>query len=402
MDIRKFSLKKVFEVLGPGLITAAMVLGPGTLTVCSKAGATMQYSTLWVIVVSVFFMIYFTRMAARVGCISSKSLLSIVEQNYGRTLSILMGLSVCFSCAGFQTGNTVGIGLSMDTLFGGGIAIWAVLFLVVTLAFIWTSSNFYNLLEKVMVFLVILMIVAFAGNLFRARIDGVELLKGFIPSVPSDVSILIAIASTSFSVAAAAGQVYMVQGKNWHLEDLKKGLRDAVVGIVTLGTLSAIIIVTSAAVLAPKGIQVNSAIDMALQLEPLLGPLAKWLFLIGLFAASFSSYVANAVMSGIFLADALHLGQSVNDKWVKVFASVVLALSTLVAVFFDSNPIQLIIFAQAMTVLGAPLVAVVLCFLSNNKRIMGVHKNSLSENIILNMATIWVIFLSAKQLLSLV
>lgn len=402
MNTRKFSLKRIFELLGPGLITAAMVLGPGTLTVCSKAGVTMQYSTLWVIVVSVFFMIYFTRMAAKVGCISSKTLLSMVEENYGRTLSVFMGLSVCFSCAGFQTGNTIGIGLSMDTLLGGGIALWAVIFFLVTLIFIWTSSNFYNLLEKIMVFLVLLMIIAFSGNLFRSKPDSIALLKGFIPSVPSDISILIAIASTSFSVAAAAGQVYMVQGKNWHLSDLKKGLRDAVVGIVILGVLSAIIIITSAAVLAPKGIEINSAIDMALQLEPLLGSFAKWLFLIGLFAASFSSYVANAVMSGIFFADALHLGQSVNNRWVRLFASLVLGLSTFVAILFDSNPIQLIIFAQAMTVLGAPLVAVVLCFLSNNRRVMGKYKNTLSENIILQIATVWILYLSSKQLLSLV
>lgn len=117
------------------------------------------------------------------------------------------------------------------------------------------------------------------------------------------------------------------------MNDLKKGLRDAATGIIFLCSLSAIIIITSAAVLAPKRITVNSAIDMAMQLEPLLGFFAKWLFLIGLFAASFSSFLANSVLSGMFLADALGLGKTINDKWVKIFSSILLVVCSGIAAF---------------------------------------------------------------------
>lgn len=395
------SIKKIFESFGPGLITAAMVLGPGTITVCSRAGATTGYTLLWIIALSAVFMIFLTRISAKIGCVSSKSLLKNTEEQYGRGIAVLMGGCVCFSCAGFQTGNTIGIGLSMNALFGGNLVLWALIFLLLTLVFIWTSNNFYSLLEKIMTVLVLLMIVAFIGNLFYVDLNGLELVKGFIPSVPSDLNLAIAIASTSFSVAGAAGQAYMVQGKNWKLPDLKKGLRDATAGIAVLCLLSCIIVITSAAVLFPKGIQVQSAVDMALQLEPLLGAFAKWLFLIGLFAASFSSYVANAVMSGIFLADALHLGSSINDRWVKILASCVLLLGTLVPIVFKSNPIQLIIFAQSMTILGAPVAAIVLFLISNNKKVMGEYRNTLLINIIVSLATLWVVYLSVKQLISL-
>ncbi|MDU1892419.1 MAG: Nramp family divalent metal transporter [Dysgonomonas sp.] len=402
MNTKTPFFQQLLSSFGPGLITAALVLGPGTITVCSNVGATTGYTMLWVVVVSCIFMICMTRVAAKMGCVSPLSLLTNVENNYGRVVSILVGLSVCFSCAGFQTGNTVGVGISMNELFGGSIPIWTILFLTVTLIFIWTSNNFYSLLEKTMIFLVLIMIVAFVGNLFFIEIDGVDLVKGLVPSAPSNKALWIAVASTSFSVAGAAGQAYMVQGKNWKVGDLKKGLRDATVGILILSSLGIIIIITSAAILHPQGITIKSAVDMGLQLEPFLGSLGKWLFLIGLFATSLSSYVSNAALGGMFLCEALHLGKSINDRWVKVFASGILVFGTIIAIIFGSNPIQLIVFAQSMTIFGAPIVAVVILFLSNNKKVMGQYRNPLILNIILVIATAWAIYISINQLISLI
>ncbi|WP_029902556.1 Nramp family divalent metal transporter [Prevotella sp. 10(H)] len=402
MKIKLPYLQQLTSSFGPGLITAALVLGPGTITVCSNVGATTGYSMLWVMVVSCLFMISMTRVAAKMGCVSPLSLLTNIENNYGRIVAILVGFSVCFSCSGFQTGNTIGVGISMNELFGGNIAMWTSIFLIVTLIFIWTSNNFYSLLEKTMIFLVLIMIVAFVGNLFFIDIDGGNMLKGLIPSVPSNKVLWIAVASTSFSVAGAAGQAYMVQGKKWKVEDLKKGLRDATFGILILSGLGIIIVITSAAILHPQGITIKNAVDMGLQLEPFLGSLGKWLFLIGLFATSFSSYVSNAALGGMFLCEALHLGKSINDRWVKVFASGILVLGTVIAIIFGSNPIQLIVFAQSMTILGAPIVAVAILFLSNNKKVVGEYKNSHALNAILTIATVWAIFISVNQLIALI
>jgi len=394
--------QQLFSSFGPGLITAALVLGPGTITVCSNVGATTGYTMIWVVVISCLFMLSMTRVAAKMGCVSPLSLLTNVENNYGRLVAVLVGFSVCFSCAGFQTGNTVGVGISMNELFGGNIPIWTIAFLIVTLIFIWTSNNFYSLLEKTMIFLVLIMIVAFVGNLFFIEIDGGNLVKGLIPTAPSNKALWIAVASTSFSVAGAAGQAYMVQGKNWKVQDLKKALRDATMGILILSSLGLIIIITSAAILHPQGITIKNAVDMGLQLEPFLGSLGKWLFLIGLFATSLSSYVSNAALGGMFLCEALHLGKSINDRWVKVFASGILVFGTVIAIIFGSNPIQLIVFAQSMTIFGAPIVAVVILLMSNNKKVMGQYRNSTVLNIILGIATIWAIYISINQLIALI
>ena len=54
--------------IGPGLITAALVLGPGSIVASSRAGAESGYGLVWVLVLASFFMMTFTAMGARLGC----------------------------------------------------------------------------------------------------------------------------------------------------------------------------------------------------------------------------------------------------------------------------------------------------------------------------------------------
>jgi hypothetical protein len=50
--------------LGPGLIAAAPVFGPGKVTIASIMGASYGFSLLWIVAVAMFFMVIFTTMAA--------------------------------------------------------------------------------------------------------------------------------------------------------------------------------------------------------------------------------------------------------------------------------------------------------------------------------------------------
>ncbi|WP_020611190.1 NRAMP family divalent metal transporter [Sediminispirochaeta bajacaliforniensis] len=400
MDKKEKGISRLAFLLGPGVITAATVLGPGSITVSSKSGALMEYSVLWAVVIAGVFMATFTRMAARIGCLNDDSLLNIVRTKQHPVLAVVVGLSVFLIAGGFQTGNNIGVGLAMDAMFGGGMMLWAPIFTIIALLFIWISRDFYKLLEKVMMTLVVIMIVAFIANVFMAAPSVGKIALGLVPSQPKIWGLVIAISATSFSIAAAAYQAYLVQGKGWSAAFLKKAQRDATIGIVILCGLAALIMITSAAVLAPRGIGVKSAVDMAIQLEPLLGPLAKLLFLFGLLAASFSSFVSNAVLGGMFLSDGFGLGKSLNDISVKVFTTLLLLFSTTLAVILKTNPIEVLVVAQASTILGGPLVAIVLLLLGNNKDVLQEHTNKPVTNVIAVLAILWISYLSYNQLMA--
>ena len=161
---------------------------------------------------------------------------------------------------------------------------------------------------------------------------------------------------------------------------------------------SAVIMITSAAVLKPAGITVTSAADMALQLEPLLGRAARWLFLIGLWAGAFSSFIVNAMIGGTFLADSLGLGSRLGDRGPRVLGSVVMLFGAAVAMAAGRNPIQLLVMAQATTILGVPLMAAVLLILANRRDVLPeALRNRLASNLVGGLGLAWLLGLSLRQ-----
>lgn len=385
--------------IGPGLITAAVVVGPGSITVCSKLGATMGYSVLWTILISSIMMITFTRIGTMIGIMSNESFLSTVSKKYGFLVSMMMGGSVFFITTGFQIGNNIGVGLALETLFDGSTWFWALIFTIISFVFLWSSNSFYSLLEKLMTALVFIMVISFFGNLFIIRPNMGEILRGLVPHRPKSFSLIIAVSATTFSVAAASFQAYLVRAKGWTKKDLSEGLKDSVIGIVIVSIICMVIIITSAAVLEPAGITVNSAVEMAMQLEPLLGSFAKWMFLFGLWAGSFSSFIVNAMIGGTFLADGLGLGSSLNSLWSKIFASLIMILGTTATAMLGENPIQLLVITQATTIFGVPLIALFMIILSNDHRMMGEYRSGFITNAIGSVAVLWLIYLSYRQFL---
>src|SRR5690606_13884968 len=122
--------------------------------------------------------------------------------------------------------------------------------------------------------------------------------------------------------------------------------------------------------LHPEGITVNSAADMALQLESLFGSFARVVFSIGLFAAAFSSLMVNAVMGGGLLADGLGLGRNMDDNMPKIFTAVALLLGMIIAIFFKGDVIYALIIAQASSIFAVPLIAAGMFLILNNKKVM--------------------------------
>jgi len=111
---------------------------------------------------------------------------------------------------------------------------------------------------------------------------------------------------------------------------------------------------------------------MAIQLEPLLGKSAKWLFCLGLWGASFSSFLGNAVIGGTLLSDGLGVGGRVAGKWARLIAIGVMLIGMTVAVLSNRfSPIKVIIVAQATTIITVPLACFMIFWLANKKEIVG-------------------------------
>ncbi len=122
----------------------------------------------------------------------------------------------------------------------------------------------------------------------------------------------------------------------------------------------------------------KNPIEVADALQETFGTSAKIIFCCGLFSAAYSSFLVNSMIGGFLLADGLNLGSRPEDKWPRIMTTVALLTGMVIALAtilleFDRTPT--IIFAQAVTVLGAPLIAGVLLWLTSREDVMGSAKN---------------------------
>lgn len=357
--------------LGPGIITAALVFGPGSLTLTSKLGSLYGYDLLWVVLLSTLLMMSFTSMGARIGLATKQSLLQTFKTKWGSWASISAGLGIFFVCASFQAGNSIGAGLSFAESFSTSANPWIIFISLLAIALLFFKS-FYRILEKVMMIMVGMMLVSFMVTLIVAKPGLEDVAAGLYPTIPTgSLLLIIAMVASSFSVAGAFYQSYLVQAKGWQRVEVKDVKRESFTGIFILGLISSMILLSAASILHPQGIQVNAATDMGKALEPLYGSWATGVFMLGLFGASFSSLIGNATIGGTLFADALSLGSSLNSKSVRALIMLVIVLGAGIAIAFGRLPLELIVFAQGVTVFAVPFIGLGLLMVANDKEIMG-------------------------------
>ena len=376
--------RRWYQRIGPGLITACVVIGPGSILTSSKVGSTYGYSMSWVVVMAVVFMMVYTSLGAKLGAVADQSPGTLIAQRAGRWLSVLIGIGVFFISAAFQFGNNLGVHSAFRVYVDFDYIIVA--FNALTLLFLLGFRNLYRAVERLMMTFVALMLISFAANLLFAKPDLVELAGGLVPGRAAilDISVL-GLVGTTFVITAAFFQAYLVQQKGWGKGELREGLIDARVGSVIMALITLMIMSTAAAVLRGKLNDNSSIIDIANQLEPLFGARGQALFCLGLFSAAYSSFLVNSMIGGFILSDGLGLGSKPTDVGPKLFTAVVMLTGMGVALFVIKSgirPVPAIVAAQAVTVVAAPLMAGALLWLCNSRDIMGEHRNGPVVNVL--------------------
>nr|WP_121270759.1 Nramp family divalent metal transporter [Pedobacter schmidteae] len=370
------NLKKWLVSIGPGIVTAAIVFGPSKITITSKMGAMYGYSLLWVAVVAVFFMIVFTSISSRIGLASDVSLLSTIRNHYGKWVSICMGIGIFLVAASFQAGNSIGVGIAVGEATGTPPARWIILFNAIAIGLLF-FRNFYKTLERLVITIVTLMLFSFLTTMFLSKPDVTGIVKGFVPSIPvGSGGLLIAFFASCFSIVGAFYQSYLIQARKKISPDLVLDNSKGLAGMIILGVMSSVLMICGAAVLHEQGIPVNKASDMARALEPLFGHNAALLFLIGLFGSSFSSLVGNATIGGSLLSDGFGYGSQLDSKVVKALIALVMIIGASIAIGYEKPPLELIIFAQSVTIFLVPFIGAAMYMLANKRSLMGGYVNT--------------------------
>ncbi|NME06971.1 Nramp family divalent metal transporter [Psychrobacillus sp. BL-248-WT-3] len=372
--------RSIFHYIGPALITSALMIGPGSITLSSKIGAIYGSTLVWTLVLAIVLMVVYTEMSARIGLAAKSSFITVIKEKWGFPVGLLIGVGAFLVTASFQAGNAIGTGLAISVITDLNPNTWIVVFTLISIALLF-AKHFYQFLEKLMLALVVVMLIAFVITVFLAKPSIGEIFNGFIPALPEGSSgLIIALFATSFSIVGAVYQSYLVKEKGWGLQDTSIARRDSFLGIILLGIISFLIMITAATILKPQGLVVNDASEMGLALEPLFGSWSTVVFMLGLFGASFSSLMGNATIGGSLLADGVGVGNNLSNMKVKLFIILVILFGSVIGIVFGSAPLNLIVFAQAVTIFVVPFIAIAILVVANDKRVMGELKNKWLSN----------------------
>ena len=365
------------RAIGPALFLAAVVVGPGSIALSTIAGGLYGYSLLWVPVLATVFMIAYVLMAARIALVTGETIFGATRQKYNQTLAFVGGLFGFLTILAFQVGNNAGIGFASEALLGGDVRVWAAAFTLVAIGFIWLP-NLYTKIEWLVRIVVGIMLVAFVGTLALVGVNPSAAASGLVPSVPEfdALTLSLGIAATTFSIAAAVYISHLMTEKEWGPDELTRQSGDTIVGIAILGMIAIVIMLTSAGVIYEgEGEPAFSAHEMALQLEPLVGSGAFYLFTLGFFFAALSSLVVNALIGSTLLVDGRGDDPSMDERPVKIWGSIAMFLGLIPVLLFQEDPIEILRLAQALAIVAFPLLAFLVLAISSDRDLMGKHAN---------------------------
>ena len=401
-------MKKWINNIGPGPLIAAAFIGPGTVTLCSIAGLDFGFSLLWTLVLSIIATIVLQEMSARLGIISKKGLSQVIRNEIEnpvlkKIVITLILLAIVIGNAAYEAGNISGGVLGLEAVFGEknlhildvNINLYSVLLGII--AFVLLFLGNYKILEKSLIFLVIIMSVSFIITAIITKPDLGKLMQGlFIPKFPKgSLLIIIGLIGTTVVPYNLFLHASLVKEKWKNVSDLKLARNDTVIAIVLGGIVSMCIVISSASLNIDS---INNAADLARGIEPLYGVNSKYILAVGLFSAGITSAITAPLAASYVAAGCL--GWPLKMKSFKFRAVWMFIL--LVGVLSSSSgfkSIEIIKFAQVANGILLPVIAGFLIWVVNKESILGKYKNSKIQNSIGGVILVITIFLGLKSIL---
>ncbi len=370
-------IKHGAAAFAPGIFIIGYVIGTGSVTTMSVAGASYGMTLLWTLALASLFTHLMIVGISRVTILSGETLLHLFRKHFGVPVTALMIVSL----AATQVTSIIGVmAIVVDVLRAWGAAalglsvnpVGAAAFLTLVLVSLyWVGRHAFFL--KVLACLVGVMGLAFFFTAGTVLPDARDLAAGLVPGIPEtgNPRLLIAgmVGTTMASVVLFTRSV-LVQEEGWQASQLPLVTRDSAVSMTILFFINAAIMACAAGTLHRQGMEVEAAIDMVKTLEPLAGGLATGGFVIGIVAAGLSSLFPNYLLGPWIAADFLGLPRDMGRA---AFRAMVVAASLcgLVVPVLGGRPVNIMIASQAVSPVAMPLLALFVLILLNKKSVAG-------------------------------
>jgi manganese transport protein len=373
--------RKALAFIGPAYLVSVGYMDPGNWATDIAGGSQFGYKLIWVLLMSNLMALLLQNLSARLGIVRGRDLAQANREAYPKYINYaLYGLAE-IAIAACDLAEIVGMAIGIQLLTGLPL-IWGVLITVLdTFLFLLLQRLGMRKMEAFIIALVAIIGISFLIEILIARPPLVAVARGFIPSIPNNTALYIAIGIIGATVMPHNLYLHsaLVQTRKIKRDDkgirraLKLNLIDSTIALNLAFFVNAAILVLAGRVFFEAGRTDVAEIKTAHQLlAPMLGnSLAPILFAIALIASGQSSTITGTLAGQIVMEGYLHLR---INPWVRRLLTRLIAIIPAVIVILvngETNIDSLLVLSQVVLSLQLGFAIIPLIHFTSDKKRMG-------------------------------
>lgn len=373
--------RKIFAYLGPAYLVSVGYMDPGNWATDLAGGSKFGYSLIWVLLMSNLMALLLQSLSARLGIVRGRDLAQANREAYPKYVNFVLYILAEIAIAATDLAEVLGMAIGIHLLTGIPLT-WGVAITVLdTLLLLFLQRLGMRKMEIFILGLVAVIGMAFLGEILMAKPDLAEVATGFIPTIPSQQALYIAIGIIGATVMPHNLYLHsaLVQTRKIRKDEksirhaLKMSVVDSSIALNLAFFVNAAILILAATVFFKTGRTEVARIEEAHQLlSPLLGSgLASKLFAIALIAAGQSSTITGTLSGQIVMEGYLRLR---INPWVRRLLTRLVAIVPsliIIGIYGDKEVDTMLIFSQVVLSLQLGFAVIPLIHFVSDKKEMG-------------------------------
>ncbi len=367
-----------WRIIGPGVLSGTSGNDPSAVTAYAVDGASVGYGHLWLMLIATPLYQAVQFACAKIGRVSQRGLSQLLREHYGRPAAIIASLLLIITNVALIAADLAAIGSGLE-LVTGIHWVWFVIPVGLVLWYLTVYRNFESF-KKIFLTMSFVFVAYILTAFFSHANWGTVLFHTFVPQVGLNFTSISSAVALLGATISPYSMFWQTQGE---LEEkrtgtLKKQLRDAEIDVGT-GSISGqvvtyfVIISTASTIYIHHG-SINTAADAARALEPLAGPLARYLFAVGLVGSGIVAIPVLLASTSYAVTGAFGWSAGLSKRpWQNEGFYLILTTALvigLIIALIGIDPIRLIFWANVLAGVMAPLLVIVILFVGNNRTIM--------------------------------
>jgi len=308
--------KKILAFFGPAYMISVGYMDPGNWATDLAGGSQFGYSLLWVLLMSNLMALLLQSLSARLGIVTRRDLAQASRETYPKYINIFLYALAEVAIAACDLAEVLGMAIGLKLLFDLPM-LWGVsITMLDTFLLLFLMNKGIKKMEAFIIALIAIIGLSFLAEMFFAKPDAAEVVKGLVPNIPSGAALYIAIGIIGATVMPHNLYLHssLVQTRKFDrsFKGIKQAIRynliDSVIALNLAFFVNAAILILAAATFFSNGLhEIADIQDAHKLLEPMLGNWAAVLFALALIAAGQSSTITGTLAGQIVMEGYLNL-----------------------------------------------------------------------------------------------